>query len=178
MESKEILKEFAGKLAGLSAAAKVVAIAGAMSTMHGALFATGGSAVERIPFDQKQSNALSDHKREEVAAGKEKTAEMLVSEKVVKTLSARKEETRKEEETTKGKSKTSDQLKPVVTSRIQIKPSIQKKESASKPKIQGKTNIAPSIQKKVDIYEQKYDKRYYQLPGTAVKTPRTYMAFV
>lgn len=46
MESKEILKEFAGKLAGLLAAAKVVVIAGAVSAYSGTGYAAAKSAVK------------------------------------------------------------------------------------------------------------------------------------
>ena len=140
MESKEILREFAGKLAGLSAAAKVVAIAGAVSTMNGTLFAAGESAAEeklRViePANQKRSDTVSD-----LATRKEEPVKEQGSEAVVNTLLAS-----KEKGTAKGKTM---EFKPVVTPKNQVKPVV-----ASR--IQVKGNIAPKIQERVAIYESK-----------------------
>ena len=97
MESKEILKEFAGKLAGLSAAAKVVAIAGAVSAYSGTGYAAKEGAVKaenRITAGIAPTNgkvASDSRKSEEVSAKKEEPAKTQVSEAAVKTLLASKE---------------------------------------------------------------------------------------
>ena len=78
MESKEILKEFAGKLAGLSAAAKVVAIAGAVSAYSGTLHGATESAVKA---EDRITAAISNERR--ASSEKEKSKETSEEVKVV-----------------------------------------------------------------------------------------------
>ena len=167
MESREILREFAGKLAGLSAAAKVVAIAGAVSTMNGTLFAAGESdAEEKLraiePANQKSSNKVSD-----LATREKEPVKAQVSGAPVNTLLASKEKS-KTIESKPVVTPKNQVMKPVVASRFQIKGN-QVKEN----------NISPKIREKVAIYEPKkkseskpkWDTRYYR-PGATVKTPK------
>ena len=71
MESKEILKEFAGKLAGLSAAAKVVAIAGAVSAYSGTGYAAKEGAVKA---ETRITATISNESK--VSSEKEKSKEV------------------------------------------------------------------------------------------------------
>ncbi len=144
MESKEILKEFAGKLAGLSAAAKVVAIAGAVSTYSG----TGHAAENAVKAENRlitaveprKSDASSDAKKEEsVVAKTEAVVAPKVSEATVNALLASKE---------KDVAKASDTKVTAVA----------------------KANVSPKNESKT---APKYDTRYYQAPGTTKPSDRT-----
>jgi len=77
MESKEILKEFARKLAGLSAAAKAVAIAGAVSAYSGTGYAAEEGDVKaenhvtatvsnesKVPLEKEKSKEVSEGGKE------------------------------------------------------------------------------------------------------------------
>lgn len=81
MESKEILKEFARKLAGLSAAAKVVALAGAVSAYSGTSYAAAEGAIKaenRITATISNESKVSSEKeksKEASEGGKESSEE-------------------------------------------------------------------------------------------------------
>ena len=174
MESREILREFAGKLAGLSAAAKVVAIAGAVSTMNGTLFAAGKSAEERELRVIETANQEPSDKVSDLATREKEPVKAQVSGAAVNTLLAS-----KEKETAKVKTMASE---PVVTPKNQVmKPVVASRFQVKGNQVKG-NNIAPKIQEKVAIYERKnesaskpkWDTRYYVAPGTA-KTPKNQM---
>ena len=164
MESKEILKEFAGKLAGLSAAAKVVAIAGAVSAYSGTGHAAAESAVKaenRIVTVAKPN----EKKSEEVSAKKEEPAKTQVSEASVKALLASKE---------KDVAKASD-TKVTAVAKANVSP---KNESKTAPKYDTRYYQAPGTTKPTDrtsrparssyrsspSYSSSYDYNYNSAP--------------
>ena len=153
MESKEILKEFAGKLAGLSAAAKVVAIAGAVSAYSG----TGHAAADTVKtgsrfittVDRRQSDTVSDTKKEESVVAKTEIAAPKISEEVVKTLSASK---------AKDVAKAAD-AKATKVVKANVSPKILEKAALYEPK-------------KESVSKPKYDTRFYRAPGSADTSDR------